>query len=324
MIRLVRVELRRLWLRRLTKVVFGLVLLLGMGVMAVGGYNDSRPVSASEHAQAVQMSNDFNAQLTPDMIASCEKDKATQKAAGQDVTGWECGPQGPESYERHPGTRWTELNQVPMAAISLLTLATLIVTASFIGAEFSSGSLGNHLTFEPRRDRVYWSKVLALALGCVAYAFVLIGGMLLSTLAATALSHAQPGNLGGGGAHWGWTVLRAALMPALLAAMFGGLAFLLRHTAAVVGAAVVYVIGFGLLSNFWNRVSQFSLTDNLTALVTGQGSWYSNKCGTGTSGYSCETVTHYYTWHQGLVVVGVVALALAVAGWLVFRRRDVN
>ena len=53
-----------------------------------------------------------------------------------------------------------------------------MIAASFIGAEYSSGSIANWLTFVPRRGRVFWSKLLtmigfAAVLGAFAAALVL-------------------------------------------------------------------------------------------------------------------------------------------------------
>ena len=47
---------------------------------------------------------------------------------------------------------------------SLFVLAPLLLAGSFVSAEFSTGSIGNWLTFAPRRVRVYLSKVLAAGL----------------------------------------------------------------------------------------------------------------------------------------------------------------
>ena len=59
-----------------------------------------------------------------------------------------------------------------------VALAAFMIAASFIGAEYSSGSIANWLTFVPRRGRVFWSKLLtmigfAALLGAFAAALVL-------------------------------------------------------------------------------------------------------------------------------------------------------
>ena len=41
----------------------------------------------------------------------------------------------------------------------LLALAALVLGAGFAASEFSTGSIGTWLTFEPRRLRVYGSKL---------------------------------------------------------------------------------------------------------------------------------------------------------------------
>ena len=45
----------------------------------------------------------------------------------------------------------------------LVALVAFMIAASFIGAEYSSGSITSWLTFVPRRGHVFWSKLLTVA-----------------------------------------------------------------------------------------------------------------------------------------------------------------
>ena len=65
---------------------------------------------------------------------------------------------GAPSFDRDTSGLLTSISVV-------FVLAPLLLAGSFVSAEFSTGSIGNWLTFAPRRVRVYLSKVLAAAVG---------------------------------------------------------------------------------------------------------------------------------------------------------------
>ncbi len=52
-----------------------------------------------------------------------------------------------------------------LAMTGLLSLLTMVVAASFVGADGSSGALSQWLTFAPNRTAVFWSKAVAAAVG---------------------------------------------------------------------------------------------------------------------------------------------------------------
>ena len=58
----------------------------------------------------------------------------------------------------------------------LTGLVAFLVAASFVGAEFTTGSLANWLTFVPRRSTVFVSKLTVVA------AFSLLLGLLAAAL----------------------------------------------------------------------------------------------------------------------------------------------
>src|SRR5207342_1926097 len=73
---------------------------------------------------------------------------------------------------------------------ALVALVVFMIAASYIGAEYSSGSITNWLTFIPRRGHVFWSKLLTLIgfaalLGAFAAMFVLAAGLVLARLHAS-------------------------------------------------------------------------------------------------------------------------------------------
>src|ERR671916_825277 len=71
-----------------------------------------------------------------------------------------------------PWNVWgTGTNAIATSAVFLLAIV-FALGVSFVTAEVTSGALGLWLTFEPRRQRVYWSKAVAAALGTLPFTVV--------------------------------------------------------------------------------------------------------------------------------------------------------
>ena len=81
----------------------------------------------------------------------------------------------------------------------LLALAALVLGAGFTASEFSTGSIGTWLTFEPRRLRVFGSKLLAAGAGVVPLAVLTLATM---TAAVWVFAHLWGSTTGPAGT-WG-------------------------------------------------------------------------------------------------------------------------
>ena len=245
MTRLTRVELRRLFSRRLVV----LALLAGVvvtGFFLVTAWTAAQPMTPAEQAQAQQWYDDARADWERNgeqMVAECRQAEADERAQGQDVD-FGCDQIGPQR-EHFFGTVQPLAESLPttltLHAFVLLLLAFL-VGATATAAELSTGAMSSWLTFEPRRLRVYGSKVLAPGLGIAPAAVVLLlllvgGAWLIASGADTAGSMTA--------AAWrstAWTMLRILALTVLAAVAGAALGFLLRHTAAVLGVAIGYLV----------------------------------------------------------------------------------
>ena len=67
-----------------------------------------------------------------------------------------------------------ELDDTGKAAVIVLAGIAVIIGATFAGADWATGSLGNQPIFRPRRLQVWVAKALAVGLGTVAVAAVVI------------------------------------------------------------------------------------------------------------------------------------------------------
>lgn len=323
-VRLLRTEWRRFWLRRVTRVALGLVLLAAAVVMTLGSWHTTERVSASERAAAAQQAQVDNSGWSESDRANCRRDAQQALPAGGSVPVGSCGDETADSVVRHQSTRAALLDQVPDAVTQLGVLTVLVVVASFIGAEFSSGSLGNQLTFEPRRGHTFWAKLLAAAMGSLTI------GLLLSLVASgavaavSALHQAPAGVPAGGTAHWWWTMMRTIVAVGALGTGFAALGILLRHTAAVMGIAVGYLITVEILAVRFPRSQAVSLVTALQAVVHGRVGYTTESCALQKGGYACSQVEHSMWLGHGLAVLGVTVVTGTLLALVVFRRRDVN
>ncbi len=362
MMRLLRVELRRWWARRVTRWACAGVLVLAV-LSTLAAYGTARPPSPQEVAAAEEA---YAAELAAweadgaETVADCE---ASAEAAGASAQEWGCADMEPrlewylppaetfvpgaQQQEELSGGEdvavadgasaavveeirgsvwngWSGLSTLDDLAM-LLLMGALVLGVSFVTAEIHSGSLGMWLTFEPRRQRVYWSKAAAAAVGSVP--LVLVGFGLL--VAGSYAVFAHFGTLGDvTGAVWTEAAAftgRLVLAGAVLATVGVALGALLKHAAAVVGLVGVLAwvgIAFGYA---WGELQRWLPTTALTAWLQGGTVLTVENCAPAADGVvECVPVDHVVTATQGGATLLGFAVVLTAVAMLVFRRRDVS
>lgn len=362
MSRLLRVELRRLWARQVTRwACVGVLVLVALSTLAAFG--TARPPS-DQDVQAAQDAYASELELWEDegdqWLAECEEGAEAEGATPEE---WGCDDMAPrlENYLPPTQTFVPDADQLAMmygdqevnagddatadavAEIqgsvwngwgglgtlddlsTLLVLVALVVGVSFVTAEVNSGSMGMWLTFEPRRQRVYWSKAVAAAVGTVP--LVLVGFALL--VGAAYATYASFGTLGDvTGAVWGEVAAftgRLVVAGSVLAAVGVALGVLLKHAAAAVG--VVGVVAWGSLAFGYGlgEAQRWLPTTALTAWLQGGAVFTVEDCAPTADGvFECVPVEHVVTTAQGGLTVLALAVVLTLLAVLVFRRRDVS
>ena len=328
MMRLFRVELRRLFSRRLVVLATaGAVVVTGM--LLFGFWQSTQPMSGAERAQAQTEYERARADWEEngeDHLAQCLADEELEReTTGRDVDF------GCEDME--PKKEWFLYSAPPLeeslpgvlsgGAYQLLFLAFL-VGATFTAAEASTGSLSNWLTFEPRRLRVYGSKLLAAAVGVLPVTAVLLG-----VVVAGAWAIAGSFGLADGMTARDWSVAAATAgrilaLCAVVAAVAAALGFLLRHTAAVLGVAVGWVLVVELmLSGYLERFQPWLVGKNVDGWISRGTTYFVNTCTTDSTGTLCEYTETSLAFGHSAAYLLVLAALLVLTGALVFRRRDV-
>jgi len=285
-VRLLGIEIRRAFARRLTKMVFIIAL---AGILAAG-----LTVFFKSHRTEVRVgpSATQEQQIKNDMIESClkggplpgegegapsavpgpgfslppvgtaERQTVCVKAADQLQFG------GLEDKRFH----LTEITDIFKHLSVWFAIMAWLLAASFIGAEWRTGMMTTLLTWEPRRVRVMIAKVIA----AVFVTFVIV--MVLQALLVGALYPAaayRGSTAGTNAAFWrtfSYVGLRSGALAALAAILGFAAGALGRNTAAGLGAGFVYlaVIEGGLLGGLIPSIRPWLIVGNAIVFVNNE------------------------------------------------------
>ncbi|GEK23499.1 ABC transporter permease [Cellulomonas xylanilytica] len=332
MSRLLRVELDRFASRTLIRLGVAAILVICCFAV-VSAWDAASPPSQAEQDQAKlyyeQALADWEAN-GEQYVEDCRAQEEADKAASDDpaLVDYGCDQMTAPELESWLGGEPSFEGDTTMllTPISLLfVLAPVLLAGSFVSAEFSTGSIGNWLTFAPRRVRVYLSKVLAAGLATIPVAAVGVGIVLAGSWAAFqyyGTGDAAPPADVSSPVH---VALRIVALAPVVAVIGAALGFLARHTAAVLGVVLAWlVLVEAILVNWVRELQPWTLALNVQAWVEGSAPYQLVECTVDESGQSCQSVEHVISQTQGAVYVGVVALVVVAVALLVFRRRDVS
>ena len=329
MMRLTKVELRRLFSRRLTTVAL-LGALIVTGVMLFGTYLEAKPISgaelASQKSQFDQAQKEWETN-GEQMVQDCLTQQAEMQKTDPNAN-YGCTQMEPKwaNWGKPQATFPLVMPGVLLAGSYLLIFIGFLVGASFVAAEFSSGSMANWLTFEPRRMPVFASKLAAAGLGLVPATLAVLGlltagswvivGNFGSTAGTTAKVWGDLGEMG----------LRS-LVLALAATVTGAaIGVLLRRTVAVLGIAIGYlVLVEGVFGQNLQNARPWLLQLNVDGWLQHGTSYFIERCTTDAQGnFSCQGVEQLLSFgHSSAYLAVLVGFAVVLAA-LVFRRRDVS
>jgi ABC-2 type transport system permease protein len=328
MMRLTRVELRRLFSRRLTTIAI-LGALVITGLLLFSSYQQAKPLSGAEMTSQRASFDEQRKQWDangPQMVQDCLTQQAEiRKSDPKADLG--CSTMEPKwATWGKPVAQFSGMMPAVLTGGSLLlAFVGFLIGAGFVAAEFSSGSMANWLTFEPRRLRVYGSKLGAAGLGLLPIAAavlaVLTGGvwLIVGHFASTAGTTPKVwGNL----AQIGGRAVVLAVAAALAGAAMG---VLFRHTAAVLGIAVGYlVLVEGVFRQALQGAQPWLLSLNFQAWLQHGAKYYPLVCKTdGQGNYSCQGVETLLTFGHSSTYLGILVVLILGLAALVFRRRDV-
>ena len=324
MTRLVHAELLRLRSRRLTWVALGAVLLV-VALTQVGVYTSVKPLSAEERAQA-QVQYDQARREFDQNREQYELDAQECVAQGNPPDLCSSEPRLEDFAQRVVSPFSDMAGIVVTVTVFVSALALLLLSASLVGAEFSSGSLANWLTFVPGRSRVYGAKLVSLLLAGALATVVVTALGIAAAVVLGRLAGAEVTGVGAAVAMGG----RGVLIAVIAVVLGFGLAVLTRHTIAAAGTVLGYLFLSAVLAVVMGalpglQVLKRLLPENNALALLEKGHHYVDyvnvQAPDGT--YSSTETEHVITMaHAGLYWAVVLAVVLTVS-YLVFRRRDV-
>jgi ABC-2 type transport system permease protein len=320
MTRLIWAEATRLLSRRFTGIAL-IALLLGLcGFQLV--VNDALSPLTGAQLAAAQRAYE---QTHKDWVDSHEKYEQECRDSGN--TPEECT--FPEPTLAEFNVEPTPFKEVAPTALELSTalvaLVVFMIAASYIGAEYSSGSITNWLTFIPRRGHVFWSKLLTLVgfaalLSAVGATVMLTGALVLARLYGSRIESLR------GLAEMGARSVLAVIGLAMLGFCIG---LVTRHTAGAIGLLLGYVVFWflrmGILGErAWaQRITPWTPEGNLAAIVV-HGFTYSVPVERVTpEGVNIDYVEHAVSLAHGAIYWSILLVLLVIGSLLIFRRRDV-
>lgn len=331
MLRLIRVELRRLLHRRAVLVLLAAAVLLPLAI-AVGVAVDTRPPGDDEVAVATeQLERDLDSKQTQRQLRRCIEHPQEWGIAvnlGDAELREEC------EATALPQLDWylwfqpldlAEQRDEGSGILVALVVAMLLMVAgtTFAGHDWSSGSVANQVLFEPRRGRLWAAKAVALLVTSFVAAAVVHTGYWLG-LNALAENRDQPhgGALLADCLQFG---LRAAAVAAAAAILGFALTMLFRSTVATLGIVFGVALAGGMVlavvgvSDLWNPAF------NLWAVIA-NGATYAVEVSCpppSASGELCYE-DRVLSLTRGATYVGSVIVVAALGSVLSFRRRDIG
>jgi len=333
----VGVELRRLWWRRLTKgVLLGVLAVLALATFSI--YQDTSPENlaqrADEYTVMVEQMRREQASLTPEQraeqIAACKRDQASIATETGQASDFGCEQifaiPSPSDYGLTSSSNDAIARGIVVQGVYVFGFLAFILGASFVAAEFATGSMGTWLTFQPRRLRVASAKLGAAALGGLTVGVVAVSLGLLCAAVVSTIN--RPGVelplVEAAASEPLWQELARAMVAITLGGLGGAvIGFLLRSTAGVIGAVLGWVVIVeGLLGSSLagGRLQEWLVRTNLDAFIHHGTSYTATTCGTG----GCQTAPVPLSFTHGWVYLLVVTAAGVAAALLLFRRRDVT
>ena len=319
--RLLRVELHRFRARRaVALMLLGVTLLVTW--MTLDTVWQTRPVSDSEVATAMEQAAQEE-EFYRDDYERCLEDP--ESYFGGDVPASECQMSEVDYtwfLTRAPLRLEEEVGDTGKAAVIFLAGIAVIIGATFAGADWATGSMGNQLLFRPRRLEVWAAKGAAVAIGATLVAALVIAAQWGTYLLIAELRDIgrSPGLLD--------DVVQTSLRGLALVAggALGGyaLTMLLRSTVGTLALVFFYSAGGEALVAVLpvDKVSQWSPANNVFAWLDNGIEVYDDSIPCGFSEVDCMQ-QYTLTLTHGAVYLGVLLALVVAASMVLFRQRDV-
>ena len=334
--RLLGIEFRRVFARDVTRLL-GLIAIIGAVLGGIGAFVSTDAPPKSQAAEFDQTILRQRADLA-DRIKTCTTKGSPPAGLETDLKPGqitrEAFPQlfeprtRPECRTMLSGLPFSEedrrfhLLRFPRIVEGLIfpsAIFALIIGATIIGAEWGAGTIPTLLTWEPRRVRVLFAKVLAVLAACASV--FLLFALLVAATTLPALTFR--GTAVGLDAVWQEDLMSVVLRGMYLSAISGlfgfSLALLIRNTAAALGAAFGYLLILENLVRATGALSAWLVSNNAAIVLAGFSPFRSLTNEEPLS----KALTERSSFEAGMILGAYMLVAVLISGFL-FHRRDVH
>jgi hypothetical protein len=347
-VKLVRAELARLFGRRFTKIMLGVVALLLL-VVGFGLADTSHKHNAQTRAEALAQIQQMRQQVEPEVESQRAACEAAQRGeavpnAPKFPPGFDCSQiQAPDftpteenlaNFEPHQFVFRTDAADTLMVVGFLLALLGFAVGASFVGAEWSSGGMMNLLLWRPRRVPVLLGKLVTLLGGMLVAGIVLSVAWVAAVYGIAKVRGDASRITGGLLTSLALADARALALMLVATALGFGIASLGRNTATALGLAVGYVIVLEIGTRIVlqlaavARPQRFFLSNYMLAWLAKSQSYFDDsscrrKAAAGVA-VNCEPTRWSLHMNQSAVLGGILVAVVLAWAFISFRRRDIT
>lgn len=208
---------------------------------------------------------------------------------------------------------------IPVAIV--LPLMAFVIGASFFGADVKTGVIEQILTWEPRRGRLLFARVVSSIIGVAILTAVVAAFFAVLMYVLASLTGTTDGITGELWVNVMQSVLRFGLAGGLFSAFGLSITVITNNSlASIVGFVIYFFIIDGIIEAFLQRVYPYTPVTNTSAFANGteveriEGSVFAEDF---------DTVAVH-----GYVVAGLIVLAYVVGSFLIgavlFQRRDID
>lgn len=321
MINLLRAETQRFASRRMVWIGFALAVVALAGLIVLMAFETREP-SPAEIAQGQQ----FYQQQHQDWEQNHTTYEKQCKESNPEGTDCTMPEPTPEDFARKATSFDGAASLLGMVGTVFLGFASMVVAASLVGADFTSGAMANWLSFVPVRWRVYLSRLIVAVVGTTAISAVLL--TVTFAVMAMIVSIQQPGPITGWGTVAGLGGRGLALVA--MASVFGfTVSFLTRRTIATVGIVLGYLVARLVLLAFstmswYGKLVPALPENNAIALLQKDYHYQVAHRVVSAQGVGLDFTEKILPWEQGLIYLLVAVVVLIGASLFSFIRRDVT
>ncbi len=216
------------------------------------------------------------------------------------------------AVKSHPGPDGLALWALPdilKHTSFILIVFGLVIGASSVGADWQAGSMGTLLTWEPRRARVFFSRLLVVIV-TVFVAAVALETLLALLVVLVANARGTTLHAGGVGRASIGAILRVGAMVSVGSVLGASIAMLGRSSTAALGAVFVYLaVVENLLRGLYPSITRWTFAVNAVVFVDGK---------------PVRLLNQILTFGRAIVMLAVYAAVVVAAGLTSLRTRDVD